>query len=169
MSTALVQQDFFELTALSRAAKKKEEEPFDFFKTRNGDAPVLCHCCDKGVTNSRPIIPCSVCGLNWHLECLDPPLAVPPVLRNWRCPCHTEDLLGEIPARLAPAHKYRKIKDAPVIEQGYTRGLANNGWVEIDEDDSDDEAGESVWREEMSFGRVFRLSAKGIKHDFLDR
>ncbi|KAI1742159.1 hypothetical protein F4680DRAFT_413082 [Xylaria scruposa] len=151
-----------------KANKKNAEEAFDFFRLRNGDKAVLCHQCHKGVTDNRPIIPCSVCGLNWHLECLSPPLALPPILRTWRCPCHVDDLLGDLPVRLAPAHKYRKIKNMPAIEQGYSRGLANNGWIEIEEDDSDDND-EAAWKEKKAFGRVFRLSAKGIKQDFISR
>lgn len=151
-----------------KTTKKNAEEAFDFFKLRNGDKAVLCHHCHKGVTDNRPIIPCSVCGLNWHLECLNPPLAVPPILRTWRCPCHVDDLLGNLPERLAPAHKYRKIKNMPVIKQAYRRGLSNNGWIEIEEDDSDDED-EATWREGNAFGRVFRLSAKGVKRDFISR
>ncbi|KAJ8116610.1 hypothetical protein ONZ43_g4403 [Nemania bipapillata] len=149
--------------------KKNTEEAFDFFKLRNGDKAVLCHHCHKGAADNRPIIPCSVCGLNWHLECLDPPLALPPIPRTWRCPCHVEDLLGDLPVRLAPAHKYRKIKNMPVIEQGYSRGLANNGWIEIEEDDSDDDDDDTAWREGKAFGRVFRVSATGIKRDFIAR
>lgn len=126
---------------------------------------MLCHQCHQGVTANRPIIPCSVCGLNWHLECLDPPLAVPPVLRNWRCPCHVEDAFM---ADLAPAHKYRKIKNAPVIEQAYSRGMRNNGWIEIEEDD-DDEAEDTWATARRDFGRVYRLPEKGIKLDFLSR
>ncbi|OTA66460.1 hypothetical protein K449DRAFT_231357 [Hypoxylon sp. EC38] len=147
--------------------KKGLDEPFDFFKVRNLDGPVLCHLCQKGTSDNRPIVPCSVCGLNWHLECLDPPLAVPPVPRTWRCPCHVEETLGELPERLAPAHRYRKIKNAPPIEQAYSRGLANNGWVEIDNDDSEDDA--DAWRKHKGFGRVHRLSAKGVKLDFISR
>ncbi|KAI1355614.1 hypothetical protein F5Y01DRAFT_148685 [Xylaria sp. FL0043] len=150
-----------------KANKKNAEEAFDFFKLRNGDKAVLCHNCHKGAADNRPIIPCSVCGLNWHLECLSPPLALPPILRTWRCPCHVDDLLSDLPVRLAPAHKYRKIKHLPVIEQCYSRGLANNGWIEIEEDDSDDD--EAAWRENKAFGRVFRVSAKGIKQDFISR
>jgi hypothetical protein len=77
-----------------------------------------------------------------------------------------DDLLGDLPARLAPAHKYRKIKNMPVIEQCYSRGLANNGWIEIEEDDSDEDEKEA-WRGHKGFGRVFRVSAKGIKQDFI--
>ncbi|KAI0869797.1 hypothetical protein GGS24DRAFT_493468 [Hypoxylon argillaceum] len=151
-----------------KTSKKNTEEAFDFFKVRNGDKAVLCHHCHKGAKDNRPIIPCSVCGLNWHLECLNPPLALPPIPRTWRCPCHVDDLLSDLAVRLAPAHKYRKIKNMPVIEQGYSRGLANNGWIEIEEDDSDDDD-DTAWREGKAFGRVFRLSATGIKRDFISR
>ncbi|KAI1393579.1 uncharacterized protein F4822DRAFT_17293 [Hypoxylon trugodes] len=145
--------------------KKTADEPFDFFKVRNANGPVLCHHCHRGSMGNRPILPCSICGLNWHLECLDPPLAVPPVPRTWKCPCHVDDILANLPERLGPAHRYRKLKDAPVIEQVYSRGLANNGWIEIDNDDSDDD--DEGWRQYRGFGHVFRLSEKGIKQDFI--
>ncbi|CAJ2510138.1 Uu.00g060380.m01.CDS01 [Anthostomella pinea] len=163
--------EYEEITTTStkpKTNKKNLEEPYDFYKVKNNDGPVLCHICHKGSSGNRAIIPCSVCKLHWHLECLDPPLALPPVLRTWRCPCHVEEMLSSIPARLAPAHRYRKIKNAPVIEQSYSRGMANNGWIEIEEDDDDDES-PHVWREQESFGRVFRVSAKGIKEDFISR
>ncbi|OTA99184.1 hypothetical protein M426DRAFT_91146 [Hypoxylon sp. CI-4A] len=151
--------------------KKNVEEPFDFFKLRNADGPVLCHQCQKGTSDNSPMLPCSVCKLNWHLECLDPPLTIPPVPRTWRCPCHVDEMLSEIPERLAPAHRYRKIKEAPPIEQAYTRGMPNNGWIEVVNDD--DREKESVdaggWRTYQNFGRVHRLSEKGIKLDFISR
>ncbi|KAK6950290.1 hypothetical protein Daesc_008616 [Daldinia eschscholtzii] len=150
-----------------KTSKKGVEEPFDFFRVRNADGAVLCHHCQKAVSDNRPIIPCSVCGLHWHLECLDPPLAVPPVPRTWRCPCHVDDMLSELPERLAPAHRHRKIKNAPVIEQAYSRGMANDGWIEVENDDSEDEA--AAWRRHKGFGQIHRLSAKGIKLDFISR
>ncbi|KAI0011785.1 hypothetical protein F4779DRAFT_157219 [Xylariaceae sp. FL0662B] len=160
--------EYEEIAPPKPKSNKKLDEPFDFFKLRNADGPVLCHHCHKAATDNRPIVPCSVCGLNWHLECLDPPLAVPPVPRTWRCPCHVDEVLSEFPERLAPAHRYRKVKNAPVIEQSYSRGLANNGWIEIEED-SDDDEDVDAWRQHKGFGRVHRLSAKGIKLDFIDR
>ncbi|KAI1637193.1 hypothetical protein F4809DRAFT_336163 [Biscogniauxia mediterranea] len=154
--------------AKPKTGKKHIDEPFDFFKIRNAEGAVLCHHCNKAAADNQPIIPCSVCGLNWHLECLDPPLAVPPVPRTWRCPCHVDDILSDLPARLGPAHKYRKVKNAPPIRQSFSRGMANNGWIEIDEDDEDEEP-DTDWREQRGFGRVFRLSATGIKKDFITR
>lgn len=148
-----------------KSNKKGAEEPFDFYRVRNADSPVLCHHCKKGASESRMIIPCSVCGLHWHLECVDPPLAIPPVLRTWRCPCHPEDMLEQT---LAPAHRHRKIKDVPAIEQGYSRGLPNNGFIEVDNDDSNDES-EHGWGRHVNYGRVQRVSEKGIKLDFIQR
>ncbi|KAK7940938.1 uncharacterized protein PG986_013325 [Apiospora aurea] len=55
--------------------KKGYDEPFDFYKVRDADGrPVLCHQCLKGASDNRAIIPCSApnCGLQFHLECLDP-------------------------------------------------------------------------------------------------
>lgn len=66
---------------------------------------------------------------------------------------------------LSPAHKYRKIKGAPVIEQAYSRGMANNGYIEIEEDDDDEP--EDAALERRNFGRVYRLSERGIKLDFV--
>ncbi|KAI0023128.1 hypothetical protein F4780DRAFT_96816 [Xylariomycetidae sp. FL0641] len=147
--------------------KKNAEEPFDYYRIRNADGAILCHGCSKSAADNRPIIPCSVCGLHWHLECLDPPLSVPPVLRNWRCPCHVDDLLGGLPAKLAPAHRYRKIKNAPVITQGYSHGMINNGHIEVVDDASEDD--EQTKREQYMYGRTIRVSAKGIIKDTLLR
>jgi hypothetical protein len=127
---------------------------------------VICHSCQKSAGPSRAIIPCSACGLFWHMDCLDTPLAYPPVLRTWKCPLHADNLLGTLPAILHPAHKYRKVKDAPVIRPTFTRGYVNNGFIEVDLDDSEDESG---WRDVETFGRTVRLSERGIKLDFLSR
>lgn len=40
------------------------------------------------------IISCDYCHLNWHLDCLDPPLSyMPPWGRKWMCPNHAEQIL----------------------------------------------------------------------------
>jgi hypothetical protein len=58
------------------------------------------------------------------------------------------------------------VKDAPVIRPTFTRGYVNNGFIDIEFDDSDNESG---WRDFETFGRTVRLSEKGIKLDFLSR
>lgn len=116
-----------------------------------------------GSASNRPIIPCSMCGLYWHLDCLDPPLANPPInIRQWKCPCHVDDLLFKVPGLLAPAHKFRKIKGASAIQPGFGREYINNGYIEVDED-------ESGWKDARSYGRTVRLPAQAIMADFMFR
>ncbi|PHH93213.1 hypothetical protein CDD83_10151 [Cordyceps sp. RAO-2017] len=61
---------------------------------------------------------------------LDPPLAVPPVLKSWRYPAHVDDILIDVPS-LAPAHRFRKLKGSQVITPALSRGPKNNGHTEI--------------------------------------
>ena len=112
-------------------------------------------------------MPCSLCGLHWHLDCLDPPAANAPVPRTFRCPAHVDDLLARVPGALGPAHKFRKIKGASAIKPAYSRGLVNNGYIDVDgEDLSEDESG---WKEVETFGKTYRLPSKGIKLDFFSQ
>lgn len=148
--------------------KKGYEEAPDFFKLRESDGtPVICNSCNKSATDNRAIIMCSRqgCGLYWHLDCLDPPLSNPPVVRTWECPAHTEDLLAVHPSVMGPAHRVRRIKNARPIVQAFKRGMKNNGLIEVVHDDNED----SEWEDYEEFGRTYRLSAKGIKLDFISR
>ncbi|KAL2874124.1 hypothetical protein SGCOL_010712 [Colletotrichum sp. CLE4] len=111
----------------------------------------------------------NLCGLHWHLDCLDPPLAIPPVVRTWRCPAHADDLLATLPEELAPAHRFRKIKGAPVIIPAFSRGMKNNGFIEIDDDDEESEDENSGWSDVKTFGRVYKLSSKGVVLDFISQ
>ena len=129
---------------------------------------MLCHACQKPSTEIRSIIPCSACTLYWHIDCLDPPLAVPPVLKTWRCPAHVDDVLIDVPG-LAPAHRFRKVKNSQPIAPAIWRGLKNNGHVEIDWPDEPDEQDQSGWRDYRSFGRTYKLSAKGVILDFIQQ
>ncbi len=123
---------------------------------------ILCFHCNRAVAPNRPIVVCSVCGKNWHTDCLDPPLANPAPPRTWRCPAHVDDLLALVPGT---AHKWRYIRGAPAIKSAYSRGSVNNGHIEVHYDlESEDESG---WNDPKSFGRVQRVSAKGIMLDFL--
>jgi hypothetical protein len=106
--------------------------------------------------------------MHWHLDCLDPPLALPPVLKTWRCPAHADDLLVGA-AALAPAHRFRKIKGASIITPSIGRGLKNNGHVEIDWSEEPEEPDNSGWRELSSFGRVYKIPAKGVVLDFIEQ
>ncbi len=145
----------------------------EFFRLRDPSddkRAVLCHACEKSTAENRAIIPCSICGLYWHLDCLDPPLANPPVLRTWKCPAHIDDLLSLIPGALGPAHRYRKIKGAAPIDPAFSRGNPNNGFVDVAFDDEEDAARDwSGWADVQNYGRVVKLSSSGIEMDFLSR
>ncbi|POR37916.1 Uncharacterized protein TPAR_01884 [Tolypocladium paradoxum] len=160
----------YEDVTVNKTAKKRNgyDELPDFFKQREDGQAVLCHACQKSATEIRAIIPCSVCPFYWHIDCLDPPLAVPPVLKTWRCPAHVDDVLIEVPS-LAPAHRFRKVKGSQAITPVVSRGLKNNGHIEIDWNDEPEEADDSGWPDPQSFGRTFKLSAKGVVLDFIEQ
>ncbi|OAA74133.1 Zinc finger domain-containing protein, PHD-finger [Cordyceps fumosorosea ARSEF 2679] len=153
-----------------KPAKKRTgyDEMPDLFKQRDDNQPVLCHACQKASDDTRAIIPCSLCPYYWHLDCLDPPLAVPPVLKTWRCPAHMDDVLADAP-RLAPAHKFRKVKNAQPITPIFSRGNKNNGHIEIDWSDEPEPLKDAGWPDPLSFGRTYKVSSKGIILDFIEQ
>ncbi|KAJ2968599.1 hypothetical protein NQ176_g9100 [Zarea fungicola] len=161
----------------SKPVKKRTgfDEMPDLFKQRDENQPVLCHACQKPSSEARAIIPCSLCPFYWHLDCLDPPLAVPPLLKSWKCPTHVDDVLVEAP-RLAPAHKFRRVKNAQAIAPIFTRGTRNNGHIEIDWTDYDSEQYKNKlrdaaagWPDPNSFGRAYKVSANGVILDFIEQ
>ncbi|KAL7822430.1 hypothetical protein V8C26DRAFT_244542 [Trichoderma gracile] len=160
--------DYEEVTTVKAKKRSGYDELPDFFKQREDGEAVLCHACQKAATEIRAIIPCSACPLHWHIDCLDPPLAMPPVLKTWRCPAHVDDVLGEVPP-LAPAHRFRKLKGGQVITPAFSRGLKNNGHIELDWADEPEEKDKSGWRDPDSFGRTYRLQAKGVILDFIEQ
>ncbi|RDA87686.1 hypothetical protein CP532_3819 [Ophiocordyceps camponoti-leonardi (nom. inval.)] len=161
--------DYEEVVPPKATTTKKRpgyDELPDFFKQRDDGQAVLCHACQKPATAGiRAIITCSACPFHWHLDCLDPPLAVPPVLKTWRCPAHVDDVLSQVP-RLAPAHRFRRIKGSQPVTPALTRGLKNNGHIEIDWSDEVDRSG---WPDASSFGRTYKLASHGIVLDFIEQ
>uniref|UniRef100_A0A0M3IAK1 PHD-type domain-containing protein n=1 Tax=Ascaris lumbricoides TaxID=6252 RepID=A0A0M3IAK1_ASCLU len=64
--------------------------PFEEMHPQRGPAPLkaMCHICSVG-SEDAPLLQCDFCPLCYHLDCLNPPLAVPPKDR-WMCPAHVE-------------------------------------------------------------------------------
>lgn len=58
---------------------------------------ISCTQCGKGTDGERPIISCDYCPCRFHLDCLDPPRAIPsnPYV-GWMCPNHVtpEDMIA---------------------------------------------------------------------------
>lgn len=130
---------------------------------------ILCHQCHLSAASGKLIIPCSFCSLSWHLDCLDPPMANPPPMnRLWKCPCHIDDLLATVPGTLGPAHRFRKIKGASTIKPAISRGLRNNGHIEIENALSDEED-DGGFYEQREYGHVYKLPEEGVKLDFISR
>lgn len=153
--------------SLSRKKSGCEDLP-DFFKQREDGQAVLCHECQAPASGVRHIIPCSVCPYHWHTDCLNPPLAIPPLLRNWKCPAHVDDILIEVP-KLAPAHRFRRLKNASSIAPALSRGLRNNGHIEVDWSEEPQNPDVSGWPDAESFGRTFKVPAQGIVLDFVEQ
>ncbi|RMD42751.1 hypothetical protein DV735_g2343, partial [Chaetothyriales sp. CBS 134920] len=141
---------------------------------------ITCYLC--GLTsNGRDIIPCSYCPARWHLDCCNPPLAIPPRRRagdkagvTWRCPLHIEHDLARIGSQddaaaagdLGRQPRPRRPKNARPVDVDLTRGFRNNGVIDV-ELESDVEL-PSIKDVDMQ-GQVFRLQEKGIRLDFIDR
>ncbi len=89
----------------------------------------------------------------------------PGVGRQWRCPAHVDDLLS---STLGPAHKFRRIKGASAIKPAFTRGMRNNGHIEIEYEPSEDEQ-EQGFFEQKEYGHVYKLPEMGIKLDFINK
>ncbi|KAJ4392222.1 hypothetical protein N0V93_005847 [Gnomoniopsis smithogilvyi] len=170
--------EYEEFVPPAKGKKRKETEEekkgvFDSYQIVDKDnQPILCHACSRSAgfgSSKRDIIPCSLCGLWWHADCLDPPKPTPPNPKTFVCPCHANDLLHKIPAQLGPAHKFRKIKGAPDISYAFRRGNVNNGWIDVEDDASDDDV-KSVkmgLRDPGSWGKKYTLKASGIRDDFI--
>ena len=154
------------------------EEP-NYKENRDQRGKLLtCYKCGK-TAGGRDLIPCDYCEHRWHLDCLDPPLAVPPRRRvgdkvnaTWRCPLHVEQDLAGIgrqaeaaPGDLGRHPRPRKPKHAKPLDPTLTRGHRNNGVIEVEL--SEDNLPE-IKDIEMN-GMVFRLPEEGIRLDFIDR
>jgi hypothetical protein len=157
---------------------------------------VLCTQCGLSSGNKRQLLKCDFCHTHWHLDCLDPPLANPPHISleasqrdAWRCPRHIEhdlrsgqlyqnDLNDVDMADAAPvarvARKVRKRKHPKVVEPTFSRGMRNNGLIDIINDPDDDTDGEGNY----VFGpddpkdlnsKVFRIPEKGVVLDFVSK
>jgi hypothetical protein len=156
------------------------EEP-NYKENRDAKGNMIrCYLCNA-TANGRDIIPCDFCPARWHLDCLDPPLAVPPRRRAgdkpgaaWRCPLHVDqDLLSisrqmeKAPGALGRIPKLRKPKNAILLDVPTARSFRNNGVIEVDL--MTDEPDPDKLKEVQMNGRVYRVPEAGIRLDFIDR
>ena len=182
----------------SPRARNANDALADIAKLRQSvkSTTALCFACggsnnDYRETNPssvpREIVACDYCILHWHLDCLDPPLAMnpkivkpddgkkrpkkPAVVPTWMCPNHVASDDPNLELRQGVSRtingkvgKIRRPKHATIKDVNLRRGFHNNGLIEILNDPSDTEK-----EDEAETGVIWRLSEKGIKLDFIDR
>jgi hypothetical protein len=136
------------------------------------------------------------------MDCCDPPMANPPYIspeatdrEAWKCPRHIDHTLrsGHVLQQDLNPHsedtdteepvfvprKVRKPKNPVVVEPAFSRGIRNNGLIEVINDPDYETDGEGNYvsrleREELDEsidqnGKVFRVPEKGIILDFVDK
>ncbi|RAR03239.1 zinc finger phd-type protein [Stemphylium lycopersici] len=161
---------------------------------------ILCTQCGVSSGNKRQMLKCDFCHAYWHLDCVDPPLANPPHISleasqrdAWKCPRHIDhDLRSGLlvqndlnpndedveMSNAAPvvrvARKVRVRKQLEYIEPTFSRGMRNNGLIEITNDPDDDTDGEGNY----VFGendpkdlnsKIFRVPERGVILDFVSK
>ena len=171
------------VTDNSRSGRPGYDEPLpDFTKQKDAKGnTLLCYFCGKSSEGSRSIIQCDYCGENWHLDCLNPPLANPPArtlegkkTHDWMCPLHADHELRRVdtsllnPRDIGRKVHVRKPRNAKMVETSLRRGFCNNGVIDIVEDESDDSDSE-FYEDTPDESTVYRLPASGIKLDFIDK
>jgi len=74
------------------------------------------------------------------------------------------------PSRIARQRTFhnRRPKNAKIVDTALRRGQVNDGIIEIIEDSSSEDESEFE-EDEAASGTVYRLPAKGIKLDFIDK
>jgi len=89
-----------------RGSRKGFQEERDSHRLKDrGSRPIACYACNgssiplRSLTTDpgsswRSIVSCDYCSLSWHLDCLNPPLAVTPNSgKKWMCPNHAEQVM----------------------------------------------------------------------------
>ncbi|KAI9375637.1 hypothetical protein BJX61DRAFT_531468 [Aspergillus egyptiacus] len=151
-----------------RAARGSRTGRYDDpFLLRTVDAKgnlIFCTKCGRTTNGRRPIIQCDFCPCAFHMDCVDPPLAVPPTQRagsdrlhhTWMCPNH------------AWHDMYYIVKDDEGHEMTKRiRRPRNPRYVDIEilpEDDEDENL-----EDQEEEGVTYRVSEKGVKLDFIER
>ncbi|KAL4916585.1 hypothetical protein BDW62DRAFT_103576 [Aspergillus aurantiobrunneus] len=151
-----------------RAARGSRTGRYDDpFLLRTIDAKgklIFCVRCGRTSNGRRPIVQCDYCPCAFHMDCVDPPLAVPPTQRagsdrlhhTWMCPNH------------ALHDMYYIVND----EEGYEtikriRRPKNPRFVDIEVLPEDGE--EENLEDQEAEGVTYRVSEKGIKLNFIER
>lgn len=151
-----------------RAARGSRSARYDDpFLLRTIDAKgklIFCTKCGRTTNGRRPIIQCDYCSCAFHMDCLDPPMAVPPTQRagsdrlyhTWMCPNHA---LHDMNYPVVDEEGYETMKRI--------RRPKNARFVDI-EILPEAEEEENIEDEEKE-GVTYRVPERGVKLDFIQR
>jgi hypothetical protein len=164
------------LTRISKNRSGYDELP-DFTRLKDSKGNLIfCSHCGGSSLSKQQIIACDYCSCQFHLDCLDPPQANPPPLRDdgkrslWMCPRHIDHDLKTIDPRQHTAvrgriHRIRKPRIPKVKDVSLRRGFRNNGLIEIENEATDTES--EFYEDESASGTVYRLPERGVILDFI--
>lgn len=155
-----------------------EEDPYKLVDKQGN--PIFCYKCKQSSLSGGPIARCEYCSLNWHLDCLNPPLpTVKTIGTKWKCPNHAD-------------HDFktkRRPRSAKVIDTCLRRGFQNDGNIEImissDEESMEPRAQlfynknshaeipdllpQTVLKPVIRKDEVLQIPEESVKLDFIDR
>ncbi|GES66551.1 PHD finger domain protein [Aspergillus terreus] len=125
---------------------------------------IFCHACGRTSNGNRPIIQCDYCPCAFHMDCCDPPLAMPPVQRPGSDKPHHNWMCGN--------HVYHDMFDTVEDEEGFQctkriRRPKRPRMVDIEILPTEEESEKIEEKEDE--GIMYRVSEKGVQLDFITR
>jgi hypothetical protein len=100
----------------SHRLKDRSSRPVTCYACAGSSIPLRSLTTDPG-SSWRPIVSCDYCSLSWHLDCLNPPLAVTPNSgKKWMCPNHAEQVMVS-GGSLAPVLWVKQGMDTDWVEE----------------------------------------------------
>lgn len=139
--------------------------PLDTLKLKDAkDNIILCFSCQQSAMGRREMINCDFCNLYWHLDCVNPPLASAPKKSGkgtWKCPNHVDSEVAVPRSASGKVYKPRRPRNPRVIQPVLSRGTKNNGFIEIEDEISEEE--------DQPPGTIYRIPASAIKLDFITK
>ncbi|KAG2196504.1 hypothetical protein INT47_012798 [Mucor saturninus] len=127
----------------------------------------LCYYCRKTALK-KPMVSCDFCPLYWHLDCLNPPLAIPPnPAKKWRCPNHIENFI-KTPREPKNATQVTINRENPMPSSAYHHHLSQIVQSELNDNHHVDSKSKLTRAENIitsKTGIVYRLPVNPIQAD----
>ncbi|GKZ19445.1 hypothetical protein AbraIFM66951_011055 [Aspergillus brasiliensis] len=125
---------------------------------------ILCAACGHTSNGRRPVIQCDYCPCAFHMDCVDPPLPLPPIQKGGSDRRHH--------SWMCPNHVWHDLKFYVQDEEGYDvvkriRRPKRPRMIDVEVLPDEDEVERMEEQEEE--GIMYRVSERGLKMDFIHR